>query len=67
MRRFKLLQPGDPEDETVERVETEQGSPPPRSWKEWLRFLFWTLVWGGGTLWLTLEIIKVFKEKAHYF
>lgn len=63
MRRFKLLQPGDSQDEAAGGEE----NPPRRSWKEWLRFLFWTLVWGGGTIWLTIAIMKVFKEKARYF
>ncbi|TAK00127.1 MAG: hypothetical protein EPO39_15925 [Candidatus Manganitrophaceae bacterium] len=61
MRRFKLLQPDD------EEIQKEEAERPRRSLKEWLSFLFWALVWGGGTIWLTIAIMKVFKDKAKYF
>lgn len=60
MRRFRLLEPDDEEDE---EGEARSG----RSAKEWLKLLIWTLIWGGGTLWLTIAIMKVFKDKAKYF
>lgn len=61
MRRFRLLKPDD------EEIQKEGEERPRRSMKEWLKFLFWTLVWGGGTIWLTIAIMKVFKDKAKYF
>ncbi len=61
MRRFRLLEP---EEEEVQKQDEER---PRRSLKEWLRFLFWTLIWGGGMIWLTLAIMKVFQGKAKYF
>ncbi|WDT74089.1 MAG: hypothetical protein MPW16_12550 [Candidatus Manganitrophus sp.] len=60
MRRFRLLEP---EDEESEEGEGRPG----RSMKEWLKLLIWTLIWGGGTIWLTIAIMKVFKDKAKYF
>jgi len=60
MRRFRLLEPEDEESE-------KEGEGRRRSLKEWLVLLFWTVVWGGGTIWLTLAIMKVFKDKAKYF
>jgi hypothetical protein len=60
MRRFRLLEP---EDEESEEGEARPG----RSMKEWLKLLIWTLIWGGGTIWLTIAIMKVFKDKAKYF
>lgn len=61
MRRFRLLEPEEDE------AEKEGDERPRRSPKEWLKFLIWTLIWGGGTIWLTIAIMKVFKEKAKYF
>lgn len=61
MRRFRLLEPE--EDEAEEEGEGR----PRRSLKEWLKFLLWTLIWGGGTIWLTIAIMRVFKDKAKYF
>lgn len=60
MRRFRLLEPEDEENEN-------EGEGKRRTLKEWLVLLFWTLVWGGGTIWLTVAIMKVFKDKAKYF
>lgn len=60
MRRFRLLKPEDDDSET-------EGGRSHRSMKDWLKFFFWTLVWGGGTIWLTIAIMKVFKDKAKYF
>ena len=36
-------------------------------WKSWMKFILWTLAWGGGTIWLTLAIMKSFKGAAKYF
>lgn len=62
MRRFRLLKA---EDEEAE--EAGEGEGRSRSMKGWLTLLFWTLIWGGGTIWLTLAIMRVFKDKAQYF
>lgn len=60
MRRFRLLEPEDEESE-------KKGEGHRRSLKEWMALLFWTIVWGGGTIWLTIAIMRVFKDKAKYF
>ncbi|MGB3941891.1 MAG: hypothetical protein WBK96_10410 [Candidatus Manganitrophaceae bacterium] len=64
---MRLLDPGPDRGDDLDTEEEEDETRPRRSVGWWLKFLFWTLVWGGGTLWLTLAIMRVFKEKAKYF